>query len=414
MHNYVDVLIVGAGHGGAHTALTLRQLNYEGSIAVIGDEPHTPYERPPLSKEYLCGTRDFERMSLRPRAFWKVREVNFLLNRRVVAVDPLRKTVTSHRGEHFVYHQLVWAAGGRPRMLAIPGVQLRGVNAVRTRGDIDSIRSQLATVTNVVIIGGGYIGLETAAAFVKMGKNVALLEALPRVLARVAGEPLSRFYEQEHRAQGVDIRLNVNVEAIEGEVHVTGVRLTDGQTLPADLMIVGIGIISAIEALAEAGAETVTNGVAVDLDCRTTLPDIFAIGDCASQANAFAGRAKIRIESVQNAYDQATTVAHAIVGKEHVHRAAPWFWSTQYDLKLQTVGLSLGYTGLVLRGDVTTRSFSIVYLKAGQVIALDCVNQPKDFMQGRGLILKRLRVDEAKLADTRIPLAALLNEPLSA
>jgi 3-phenylpropionate/trans-cinnamate dioxygenase ferredoxin reductase subunit len=262
----------------------------------------------------------------------------------------------------------------------------------------------LPATTRVVVIGGGYIGLEAAAVLTKLGKQVTLLEALPRVLARVAGEPLSRFYEAEHRAHGVDVRLETQVECIVGEGgRVTGVRLADGEVVPGEMVIVGIGIIPAVEPLLAAGA-TGGNGVAVDALCHTSLPDVFAIGDYALHESAFAAGASIRLESVQNANDQAATVAKALTGVEEPYAAVPWFWSNQYDLKLQTVGLSTGHDRAVLRGDLATRSFSLVYLKDGRVIALDCVNATKDYVQGRALVAGGATIAPERLADAAVPL----------
>jgi 3-phenylpropionate/trans-cinnamate dioxygenase ferredoxin reductase subunit len=269
------------------------------------------------------------------------------------------------------------------------------------------MKAAAETARQIVIIGGGYIGLEAAAVLAKAGKQVTLLEALPRVLARVAGEPLSRFFEAEHRAHGVDVRLDVSVAAIVGDAHVTGVQLADGAVVPADLVIVGIGIIPAVSPLLAAGAAG-GNGVDVDALCRTSLPDIYAIGDCAVHANRFADGAAIRLESVQNANDMATTAAKAMCGIEQPYDAVPWFWSNQYDLKLQTVGLSTGYDQLVVRGDPDTRSFSVIYLKQGRVIALDCVNAVKDYVQGRALVLGGVIADPTLLADALSPLKSLV------
>ncbi len=404
--NY-DIIIVGAGHGGAQAAIMLRQLKCEGSIAMIGDEDEIPYERPPLSKEYFAGDKPFERILIRPQKFWDEREVAMLLGKRVVSVDPAAKTVATDDGETFGYTHLIWATGGAPRMLPIPGGDLPGVQGVRTRADVDAMKLASETAQNIVVIGGGYIGLEAAAVLRKFNKPVTLLEAMPRVLARVAGEDLSRFYEGEHRAHGVDVRLGVSVVALAGESRVTGVTLAGGETLPADLVIVGIGIIPAVAPLIAAGAVG-ENGVAVDAQCRTSLPDIFAIGDCATHANAFADGAMIRLESVQNANDQANTVARTIMGDAQPYHAVPWFWSNQYDLKLQTVGLSTGFDTSVTRGDPAARSFSVVYLKQGRVIALDCVNAVKDYVQGKALIVAGTIANPEQLADASVPLKALL------
>jgi 3-phenylpropionate/trans-cinnamate dioxygenase ferredoxin reductase subunit len=402
-----DILIIGAGHGGAQAALALRQQKFAGSVALLGDEPEPPYERPPLSKEYLSGDKPFERILIRPADFWAERDVTLLLGRRVVTVDPAAHRVTTADGDSIGYGTLIWATGGAPRRLACAGHSLRGVHAVRTRADVDAMMSELATTSRVIVIGGGYIGLEAAAVLTKLGKPVTVLEAMDRVLARVAGEPLSRFYEAEHRAHGVDVRLNVQVACIEEtDGRASGVRLADGTVLPADMVIVGIGIIPAVEPLIAAGAAG-GNGVDVDENCRTSLPDVYAIGDCAAHSNAFAGGAHIRLESVQNANDQANSAVRAILGNPAPYHAVPWFWSNQYDLKLQTVGLSSGHDAAVLRGDPATRSFSLVYLKQGRVIALDCVNMVKDYVQGRALVLGGLAPDPAALADPAVPLKSL-------
>jgi len=402
-----DVVIVGAGHGGAQVAVMLRTQKFTGSIAIIGDEPELPYERPPLSKEYFADEKEFERIQLRPARYWDEREVTMLLGQRVLSVDPTGHTVTTDGGATFGYGKLVWATGGSPRMLPIPGGDLPGVQGVRTKADADAMKAASETAGQIVVIGGGYIGLEAAAVLTKAGKKVVLLEALDRVLARVAGVDLSRFYEKEHRDHGVDLRLGVCVDAIEGESHVTGVRLSDGKVIPADLVIVGIGIVPAVEPLIAAGADC-ANGVRVDRLCKTSLPDIYAIGDCAAHVNDFAEGAEIRLESVQNANDQANVVAKGIVGDEAPYHAIPWFWSNQYDLKLQTAGLSTGHDQAVLRGDPAARSFSIVYLKAGKVIALDCVNATKDYVQGRMIVTAGLRATAEQLADTETPLKTLL------
>ena len=269
-------------------------------------------------------------------------------------------------------------------------------------GEID------AGASRVVVVGGGYIGLEAAAVLTKLGLTVTLLEALPRVLARVAGEELSAFYEAEHRAHGVDLRTEVTVECIEGaDEKVTGVRLADGTVLSCEIVIVGIGIVPAIGPLIAAGAAG-GNGVDVDEFCRTSLPEVFAIGDCAAHSNGFADGAVIRLESVQNANDMATCAARAIMGEPQPYKATPWFWSNQYDLRLQTVGLSTGYDATVVRGDPAARSFSVVYLRGGRVIALDCVNMVKDYVQGRKLVEGRSTPDVAMLADTGVALKELI------
>lgn len=404
-----DVIIVGAGHGGAMASIALRQAGFEGSIAVIGREPEIPYDRPPLSKEYLAKDKTFDRLYIRPAQFWEDKAVSMIVNTEVTAIDAAAQTVTLSTGTTMGYGDLIWSGGGDPRKLPVPGGDLGGVYGVRTRADVDSMMAALdGGVEKIVVIGGGYIGLEAAAVLTKLGKTVVLLEALPRVLARVAGEELSAFYEAEHRSHGVDLRTNVGVAALEGEGgQVTGVKLADGSVVPAQMVIVGIGIIPSVQPLITAGAKG-SNGVDVDALCRTSLPHIYAIGDCAAHANGFAEGAVIRLESVQNANDQAKVAANAICGNETPYKATPWFWSNQYDLKLQTVGLSTGHDQTVTRGDPATRSFSVIYLKAGKVIALDCVNAIKDYTQGRKLVELGLVADASALANTEIALKELV------
>lgn len=406
MTEKTDVLIVGAGHAGAACAVALRQAKFEGTITVVGEEPELPYERPPLSKDYLSREKTFDRLLLRPETFWADRNIAFRLGTRVTGVDAEAHQVTTATGDTIEYRHMVWATGGAPRRLTCGGSSLTGVHTVRSRADVDRMMAELPDVETVVVVGGGYIGLEAAAVLTKFGKKVVLLEALDRVLARVAGEPLSRFFEKEHRDHGVDLRLNTGVDCILGEDRVTGVRLVDDSVIEANMVIVGIGIVPAVEPLLAAGAEG-GNGVKIDTHCRTSLPDVFAIGDCALHANNFADGAELRLESVQNANDQASVAAKTICGVEKEYDSVPWFWSDQYDLKLQTVGLSVGFDEAVVRGDPDSRSFSVVYLKNGRVIALDCVNNPKDYVQGRKLVMNRIEPDRAKLVDTDIPLKEL-------
>lgn len=403
-----DVVIVGTGHAGAQAAIALRQQGFAGSILMLGRDAEPPYERPPLSKEYLAGEKPFERILIRPPQFWAERDIELKLRTNVSKVDPAAKALTVSGGEAVSYGTLIWAAGGDARRLSCPGAQLSGIHTVRDKLDADDLAAAIAAGRKrAVVIGGGYIGLEAAAVLTKLGCKVVLLEMLDRVLARVAGQDLSRFYEAEHRSHGVDVRLGTEIEAIEGEEWVTGVRLTSGETIACDFVVVGIGIVPAIGPLIAAGAAG-GNGVDVDEFCRTSLPDVYAIGDCAAHANPYANGAVIRLESVQNANDMATTAARAICGDPQPYDAVPWFWSNQYDLRLQTVGLSLGHDTTVLRGDPANRSFSVVYLRNGQVIALDCVNRTKDYAQGRKLVEARAVIAPEVLLDAETPLKELL------
>jgi 3-phenylpropionate/trans-cinnamate dioxygenase ferredoxin reductase subunit len=406
-----DVVIVGTGHGGAHAATALRSNGFAGSILMIGREPEIPYERPPLSKEYLSREKEFERLYIRPASFWADKGVALVLSKEVIAVDSAAHILKLGDGTSVTFGKLIWSAGGDARNLLCPGSDLKGVHTVRTRADVDCLTAELDRgAKQVVIIGGGYVGLEAAAALTKLSCNVTLLEALPRILARVAGPEISNFYKAYHRAKGVDLRTGAGVERLEGQAgKVSGVKLMDGGVLPADLVIVGIGIVPSVAPLLAAGAAG-GNGVNVDEFCRTSLPDVFAIGDCAAFSCAFADNATLRVESVQNANDMATCVAKGICGNPTPYHAVPWFWSNQYDLKLQTAGLSGGYDQTVVRGDIDSNSFSICYLKQGKLIALDCVNMVRDYIQGRRLIELGFKPSVDQLTDTAIALKDCVGE----
>lgn len=407
--DHADIAIVGTGHGGAQTAIALRQLGFAGSILLIGRDPQPPYERPPLSKEYLAREKSFDRILIRPPAFWSEREVGLRLGIAATALDPRAHVLKLSDGGAVTYGKLIWAAGGDPRRLSCGGADLSGVHAIRDKADVDRIMAELDRgARRVLVVGGGYIGLEAAAVLSKLGCAVTVLEALPRVLARVAGTALSAFFADQHRRRGVDLRLEAKVARLEGENGwVRRAVLEDGETLACDMVVVGIGIVPAAGPLIAAGASG-GNGVDVDEFCRTTLDDIYAVGDCAAHASLWADGAVIRLESVQNAHDMAATAARHIVGLEEPYRAFPWFWSNQYDLKLQTAGLALGYDAEIVRGDPGAARFSVVYLKEGRIVALDCVNSTKDFVQGRKLIEARAAPDPDALADPEIPLKDLL------
>ena len=408
MADAADVVIVGTGHAGAQCAIALRQRGFEGTVRLLGREPDPPYERPPLSKEYLAGAKPFERILLRPESFWADKGIDWQGGAEVVGVDPDARTVELASGEELSYGTLVWAAGGEARRLSCPGAGLAGVHAIRHRTDTDALRTAIeAGASRVAVIGGGYIGLEAAALLRGLGIGVTVFEQEDRLLKRVAGHEISDFYAAEHGAQGVDIRLGAEVVALEGEGAVTGVRLASGETVPTDLVIAGIGLVPNIAPLLSAGAVG-SGGVDVDENCHTSLDHVYAIGDCALHANRFAGGEVIRLESVQNANDMANTAARAIVDEPVPYDAVPWFWSNQYDLRLQTVGLSNTHDERVLRGDPASRSFSVVYLRNGRVVALDCVNATRDYAQGRRLVEAGTQAPVEALADPEIPLKSLL------
>ena len=405
-----DAVIVGSGHGGAQAGIALRQHGFTGSVLMVSRDRDPPYERPPLSKEYLAGEKPFERIMIRPRQFWDDKQIELKLGCNVTRIDPAARELSASGGETIGYSTLIWAAGGDARRLSCPGGTFQGVHAVRHKPDVDRLMAELGPGgKRVVVVGGGYIGLEAAAVLRKLDCAVTVLESRDRVLSRVAGEDLSRFYEAEHRRQGVEIRDSVEVECLEGEDgKVRAVRLADGETIACDLVVVGIGIVPAVGPLIAAGAAG-ADGVDVDEFCRTSLDDVYAVGDCAAHANPYANGAVLRIESVQNAHDMANVAARAICGDPQPYNAVPWFWSNQYDLRLQTVGLSLGHDATVLRGDLGTRSFSVVYLRERRVIAVDAVNRTKDYVQGRKLVEARTLIpDPAELVDAERPLKDFL------
>lgn len=406
---HYDVVIVGSGHGGAQAAIALRQAGHQEPILMISRDRNPPYERPPLSKEYLSGDKPFERIMLRPESFWAERGVELRLGCNANEVDAAAHSILLSDGGHVTYRKLVWAAGGDPRRLSCSGADYGGIHTIRSRRDVDQLREELGGAgRRAVIVGAGYIGLEAAASLRKVGCAVTVVEMLDRVMARVAGEELSHFYAAEHRAHGVDLRLDTGIEKIVGENdRISGVVLSTGETLRCDVAIVGIGIVPSVGPLIAAGAAG-SNGVDVDEYCRTSLDDVYAIGDCAAHANPYADQAVIRLESVQNANDMANTAARAIMGDKREYDAVPWFWSNQYDLRLQTVGISYGHDDAVLRGDPATRKFSIVYLREGRVIALDCVNNTRDYAQGRKLVEARAVIAREALGDIETPLREML------
>lgn len=408
---HFDVLVVGAGHGGTQVAIALRKRGFAGTIAVVSAERDVPYERTQLSKDYLSGESHFDRIVLRPEAFWRECDITLLLGRTVMTVKPTARRVVLEYGDIIHYGVLVWAAGGRPRNLTCTGARLPGVFTLRSRSNVDDLRQELPSAERVVVVGSGYIGLEAAAALSKCGKQVTVVEGMSRVLAREGGEALSRFYEAQHRAHGVEILLNAKVHTVERKgPRACGVRIKGDQVVPADLVIVDAGITPACEPLLSAGAKG-ANGVVVDAYGRTSLPYIYALGDCAIHPSPYAEGALVRLESVQNACDMATTVAKAISRELEPYTAVPSFWSDQYDLRLRTAGLYSHHDDSVMRGDPASGSFSIIYRRKGRVVAVDCVNASNEFFHGRALVQNRVAADPAALADTRVPLKELIASP---
>ena len=399
-------IVVGAGQGAGQLVASLRQEKYEGEIVMIGEEPFLPYQRPPLSKAYLAGELPTERVLVRPEKFYVDKEIETHIDTRVEAIDRESRTVTLAGGETMSWDNLVIATGSHVRRLPIPGIELDGVHYLRTMGDVDSIRSGIGEGKRLVIVGGGYIGLEVAAVARKLGMEVTVLEMEDRILARVTTPSMSAFYARVHTEHGVDIRTGAAAAEILGEGTVTGVRCMDGTELKADMVIVGVGIIPTTS-LAEAAGLECENGIVVDAHCRTSDPAIFAIGDCTNHPSKLLGR-RLRLESVPNAMDQARTVAKNIMGGDAEYDAVPWFWSDQYDLKLQMVGFSAGADDEVVRGDPETGSFARFYLTGGVLTAVDAVNRPKEFMASKLLVAAKKAVDAGQLADEAVDIKSLI------
>ncbi len=401
-------IIIGASHAAAQLGPTLRQSGWEGMILIIGDEPHIPYHRPPLSKDYLAGKKQMADIRIRPEEVYQRAGIEFLLGRRVETIDRDHKRVRLNGGEELPYDNLALTIGSRVRRMDLPGVDLPGVHYLRTAADVDAIRKKVTAGANAVIVGGGYIGLETAAVLRGCGMHVTVVEMMERIMQRVTAPEVSAFYTRVHGEEDVDIRCNLGVAAFEGQGRVEAVRCSDGTRLPADLVIIGVGILPNMELARDAGLK-VENGIVVDAFCRTSDPAIVAAGDCTWHHNPLYDR-WLRLESVQNASDQARVAAETLCGKQTPYSALPWFWSDQYDLKLQIAGLSQGYDAVITRGDRDQgRSFAAFYLKSGKVIAVDAVNKPPEFMIGKKLISEGRPVDKVRLADVAVPMRDLLS-----
>lgn len=391
------VVIAGAGHGAGQAVATLKQKNFAGEIVLVGDEPWLPYQRPPLSKKYLAGELAVERLLFKPEAFYDQPNIDVRLSTRVTAIDRGERRVATEAGP-IEYDWLILATGSRVRRLMIDGADLDGVHYLRNIADVDRIRADLAAAQKIVIIGAGYIGLEVAAVARQLGLEVHMIEMADRVMSRVVSPPVSTFFEREHAARGVRLSLSTGLASFTGEDgRVTGVKTNREDVIAADLIVVGIGIQPNTELAAEAGLE-IDNGIVVDDRCRTGDRRIYAIGDCSAHPSRIYG-GRIRLESVHNAVEQAKTAAANVCGEDAVYDQVPWFWSDQYDIKLQIAGLSDGYDQLVIRGDVSSRSFACLYLADGRLLAVDAINAPKDFMQSKLLIAAGARPDPERLAD---------------
>ena len=400
-------VIIGASHAAASLAATLRQEGWEGRISMVGDEPHVPYHRPPLSKACLSGDKDAASLAIRPREFYESQQVDLLLGRRATAIHRDSQTVSLDDGSSLSYSRLALLTGALPRRIDLPGSDLPGVHYLRDIRDVDAIREHIAPGKSAVIVGGGYIGLETAASLRAAGMQVTVLEAMSRVLQRVTAPEVSAFFTRIHEEEGVSIVADTTVSAFMGDAALTGVACSDGREFPADLAIVGIGVVPDT-ALAQAAGLEVDDGIVVDEFARTSDHLIVAAGDCTRHFNPIYQR-WLRLESVQNANEQARAAAKTLAGNPGAYHALPWFWSDQYDVKLQIAGLSAGYDQLVVRGDLSSgRSFTLFYLREGRLLAADAVNRARDFMAVKRAVLAGCTPDADALADESADLKSVL------
>jgi 3-phenylpropionate/trans-cinnamate dioxygenase ferredoxin reductase subunit len=396
------ILIIGGGQAGAQAIDTLRREGFGGRLVLIGDEPQLPYQRPPLSKKYLSGEMAADRLLFRHRTFYDEHRVELKLGCRAVRLDAAARQVELADGEKLTYDRLLLCLGAQSRQLTCPGAALAGVHYLRGLADVPPIQAGFKPQARVVIIGGGYIGLETAATCRKMGCDVTVLEMADRIMNRVVAPSVSRYFAGEHQAHGVNIICDTRVVCLEGGARVEQVVCADGSSHAADLVIVGVGAVATTELASQAGL-TCDNGIVVDEYCRTSDAAIYAAGDCTNHPSPRFGR-RVRLESVDNAFEQAKTAALNLLDRPVAHDRVPWFWSDQFDNKLLIVGLSQDYDGQVLRGDPASRSFSVCYLKGRELLAVEAVNHSKDYMAARKLIAERALMRMDALADMDVAL----------
>lgn len=375
------IIIIGAGQCGLKAAETLRQQGYEGGLVLIGDEPHAPYQRPPLSKAFLKGELTLDRLMLKGGDFFDKFDIDARLSCRIEAIDPAARTISPAGGEPVGYSKLLLATGTRSRKIPVPGLELDGVFYMRTIADVEAISTALMPSSRVAIIGGGYIGLEVASALRSFGNEVTVVEGMDRVLQRVVCPQMSSYFHKLHTRHGVAIHVEARLEALEGAGSVERVRLADGQVIETDMVLMAVGAEPVCELAGDAGL-TISNGIETDTDCLTSDPHIYAAGDCASFYSARYGR-HIRLESVQNAIDQGKHAATAMLGGQEPYDPVPWFWSDQYDVKLQIAGLSQGYDRTEIEGDEAENAFAVRYFKNDRLICVDAVNMPRVHMMAR-------------------------------
>jgi 3-phenylpropionate/trans-cinnamate dioxygenase ferredoxin reductase subunit len=406
------IVIAGGGHAAGQAAVSLRHDGFTGRIVIVGEEPYLPYQRPPLSKKFLAGELELDRLLLRHDRFYTEHDIEVRLSTRVESIDRESKQVTLSDGDRLAYDRLILAIGSQVRKLEIPGSSLEGIHYLRNIDDVLKMREGFQPGARMVIIGAGYIGLEVAAVAVTRGLKVTVVEMADRVMSRVVAPEISAFFEKVHREAGVDIRCGREPDStLVGDQKVEALRSSDGTELPADMVVAGIGIEPAV-GIAEAAGLEVDNGIIVDEYCRTSDPCILAIGDCTNHPNNILGR-RLRLESVHNAQEQAKTASATVCGKLHPYNQVPWFWSDQYDLKLQIVGLSGEHDSVVLRGDPESRSFAAFYMKGDLLIAVDAVNSAREFMLSKKLIACGARLEPEILADCDMPFKDLATAALA-
>ena len=401
------VIIAGAGHAGGSAAAMLRQLGWKTGITLVGEENLPPYQRPPLSKAWLTGEADADSLLLRPMGFYNDADIELKLRTSVTKIDPAAHLATFGDGDTMHYAHLILATGSRARRIPLPGIELANVLELRTAADADRLKAVLGPGKRLAVVGGGYIGLEAAASARALGAEATIIELAPRVLARVACETLSNFFQDFHRSQGVTIELGAGVEALEGvNGAVRGVRLADGRTIACDAALIGVGGVPN-EELALHADIACDGGIVVDQDARTSDRDIFAIGDCTSRPLPLYDRT-MRLESVPNALEQAKQAASAICGRPRPPPEVPWFWSDQYDLRLQIVGIPFDVAEIVTRGDVASGKFALFHLTAdGTVQAVEAVNASTEFMGGRRIIQRRKQLTAARISDLGVTMQEL-------
>jgi len=391
------ILIAGAGHAAGQVIASFRQKQFDGKLVLLGDEPYLPYQRPPLSKKYLSGDLAAERLLFKPASFYADELIHVELNTTVTGLSLTDKAVQTGDGQFFAYDKLILALGSRARRIPLPGTELGGVHYLRGIDDVDRLRRDFAPGKRMVIVGAGYIGLEVAAVCRAAGLDVTVVEMADRVMSRVVSPQISAFYQAEHEQHGVKFLLSAQLAALRGKNKVTSVELANGDSISADLVLLAAGVVPNVELAQDAGL-VIDNGIAVDDRCRTSDAHVYAIGDCCSHPSNIYGR-RLRLESVHNALEQAKTAVNNICGVEDHYSQVPWFWSDQYDIKLQIAGLSQGFDRVVLRGEPADRKFSCFYLRKQKLIAVDAVNSPKEFMRSKVLIAAQTTLDPAVLAD---------------